>query len=1395
MARDFVDLTGDDVRELPLRRNHAERNSEVIWLVSDEESTPIRSSSSKRNTPNSRPINRPSQNKTSARPSLQSANSAISARRNHQESSRNNTASTRSPPTTKGAPSSRRGQKANASNKHRNDAAPPISTSNPFSLERFVTKPSPNRAGKVLANTIPPSRHPGPYLSINGVQTKTPLHQGFLTRPSRYEDDDSPISSSNDALSNLNEAIRRVSSTNAQQLSTEPGRINPPVASVSDNRAADTLSTNIGGSTVGSQMARTSTNEEIQDAVSAQVLREASTFSSMPRSSPERNRSHDAPQRPTYTSEKGGTQPSEAQNHFSENEDIQAADEDTDASDGGIVNTVDADQPPSLQPEPSATLMVNTESLRDTSMQPVDLSEGQDPVEPVALELGPVGAFLKKHIAIASEDQTPITKASLQLARNQASNPYPVTETTEDPWANVVPVSLSNSSSAEGPASREFTTNVLTTSTGYTSRNKGTLRVQPVHFKSAALAIPKYKSIVRLGPSVLAENDRTLKYLPYFTEEEHVDGDKNDLRRELQDRFHDRVKDLPMVLRCTEKAEFYRDAASDFVDEIGTSYNAIMYFLHHEDENWNPSIDVTSETHAISVAPPDVDCPRCGQVYSGRKWDGFLQTLPVPSDRELVLASLAYKAFLDITSFSIWHVIVKDDNIQKWLRIEQDSTEENSNKVKVRCLTCGLHDCPTHGAYFERPTSESSEESESTDTDNELGHNFRQRMSNQIYTPKDCTREHLCGPYCVDPNTELCDLLGSHPGGEVSGVYNQAQEASGPHGLDDDELCDIHCFWRTELREAGNGSLTIEENNIILKDTGYRFNGWSQADINLYRKLLPVYVKHRRGPCLMAMSVAQTCLKIFVEMLCDMQTHPHTAADDTVIIQPKTDPRDANYWVDHSITHLHDERKPWKPCSHVGICEGNPECTCWREKVTCEHFCQCPKDCVRRFRGCNCAAKGKPCFDNSNCDCNILNRECDPWLCGSCGVADMLDPINRYNDEILKGRCRNAMIQRDRPKNTWKGISEVHGWGLFAGEDIRPNEFIGEYKGEIISRAEADRRGAVYHHRGLEYLFTLNKEQDVDSSRAGNKMRFINNSEEAKNQNCYARKMFCNGVQRIGLFAKGPKPIEPGSELFFHYGYPREITKQFWEKGERPQKGVATSSHKGKVVKKSSMVQRAKKSDIVQEVEKPSVVQAVKTKTQKPMKVSRQANGQGIRRKKVRLATPDEESYKGKGKAKEIWDDSSSDIVRPSRSKRKRASTDAAASDDVFDLPTDDNDESNGGPSRPRRSPLVAPFAFDGAPEVPESEDEYNEASEEEIGESSDADEDDDQDDESPGFGSRRTKFRGGDGRLGGEMQRKGWITRKKNMEMNRAAGKVIAGKFREKKKKRRKARRRGGVR
>ena len=59
-------------------------------------------------------------------------------------------------------------------------------------------------------------------------------------------------------------------------------------------------------------------------------------------------------------------------------------------------------------------------------------------------------------------------------------------------------------------------------------------------------------------------------------------------------------------------------------------------------------------------------------------------------------------------------------------------------------------------------------------------------------------------------------------------------------------------------------------------------------------------------------------------------------------------------------------------------------------------------------------------------------------------------------------------------------------------EDAKRNDLIGEYTGELVGQAEADRRGKAYDRDGSSYLFNLDQDWVLDAHRRGNKLRFVN---------------------------------------------------------------------------------------------------------------------------------------------------------------------------------------------------------------------------------------------------------------------------------------------------------------
>ncbi|KAH7381715.1 hypothetical protein BKA66DRAFT_570839 [Pyrenochaeta sp. MPI-SDFR-AT-0127] len=288
--------------------------------------------------------------------------------------------------------------------------------------------------------------------------------------------------------------------------------------------------------------------------------------------------------------------------------------------------------------------------------------------------------------------------------------------------------------------------------------------------------------------------------------------------------------------------------------------------------------------------------------------------------------------------------------------------------------------------------------------------------------------------------------------------------------------------------------------------------------------------------------------------------------------KPPDGPFNSNWWLQNSNAHSWDRRKPFFPCNHEGSCD-QAKCRCYKEKINCEKSCRCSRSCNRRFPGCNCAeTPGKRvCAQKMSCLCHKFNRECDADLCSTCGATEILDPVNRYNEDALQGRCCNVAIQRSVPKKTLLGHSEVHGFGLYVGEDIAKDEYIGEYLGETISIKEGDRRMAIYEYQQTMYSFKLNTQQEVDATFMGNKLRFINNASK-KHTNCYSKNLLCNSVFRLALYAS--IDIKAGTELFFDYNYPKEQTAKFKQPKSKDNKIVEKQALKRKGKSKSASPSR-----------------------------------------------------------------------------------------------------------------------------------------------------------------------------------------------------------------------------
>lgn len=104
--------------------------------------------------------------------------------------------------------------------------------------------------------------------------------------------------------------------------------------------------------------------------------------------------------------------------------------------------------------------------------------------------------------------------------------------------------------------------------------------------------------------------------------------------------------------------------------------------------------------------------------------------------------------------------------------------------------------------------------------------------------------------------------------------------------------------------------------------------------------------------------------------------------------------------------------------------------------------------------------------------------------------------------------------------------SRLHGWGVFALEDIPKNKRIIAYTGEKISHKESTRRERRYLNEGSIWCFLLNKRWVIDGHVGGNDARFINHS---CTPNCYTQ--IIDGM----IWVRAGRTILRGEELTYNY--------------------------------------------------------------------------------------------------------------------------------------------------------------------------------------------------------------------------------------------------------------------
>eukprot|EP00474_Spongospora_subterranea_P009303 CRZ09761.1 hypothetical protein [Spongospora subterranea] len=113
-------------------------------------------------------------------------------------------------------------------------------------------------------------------------------------------------------------------------------------------------------------------------------------------------------------------------------------------------------------------------------------------------------------------------------------------------------------------------------------------------------------------------------------------------------------------------------------------------------------------------------------------------------------------------------------------------------------------------------------------------------------------------------------------------------------------------------------------------------------------------------------------------------------------------------------------------------------------------------------------------------------------------------------------------------------LTDQRGWGLRARQAIPAHRFVAEYRGELISVAECDRRRKQCYELGVfdTYMLSVTGDMIIDARHSSGEGRFINHS---CNPNCVVQKWTDGPHIRIAIMTGHNIPC--GQELTIDYAF------------------------------------------------------------------------------------------------------------------------------------------------------------------------------------------------------------------------------------------------------------------
>ncbi|KZP33283.1 SET domain-containing protein [Athelia psychrophila] len=178
-------------------------------------------------------------------------------------------------------------------------------------------------------------------------------------------------------------------------------------------------------------------------------------------------------------------------------------------------------------------------------------------------------------------------------------------------------------------------------------------------------------------------------------------------------------------------------------------------------------------------------------------------------------------------------------------------------------------------------------------------------------------------------------------------------------------------------------------------------------------------------------------------------------------------------------------------------------------------------------------------LESMTCDCQYEHGVDRPTeACGhDSDCINRLTQVECMSDDCrCRSYCLNQRFQQKKYAPIDVVLTEKKGYGIRAADDIRKDEMIYEYIGDVVSHTSFMKRMRDYAAEGLQhfYFMMLQKEEYIDATKRGGIGRFLNHSCAP---NCYVAKWSVGIHVRMGIFAS--RKVQKNEELTFNYNVDR----------------------------------------------------------------------------------------------------------------------------------------------------------------------------------------------------------------------------------------------------------------